>query len=54
VLAIHPTTSLLHRGKILTIDESNIMVNFLTNELGVCKVPDFSLMIVGDRDAYGE
>lgn len=30
------------------------MVNFLTNELGVSKVPDFNLMLIGDRENYAE
>jgi hypothetical protein len=51
---VHPISSLLHRGKILTIDDKNIMINFLTNELGVEKVPDFNLTIIAERDHFGE
>jgi hypothetical protein len=54
VIAVHPISSLLHRGKILTIDDKNIMINFLTNELGVEKVPDFNLTIIAERDHFGE
>ena len=54
VMAVHPSSNLLHRGKILTIDDNNIMVNFLTPELGVCKVPDFNLLVIGERDQLQE
>jgi hypothetical protein len=54
VLAVHPITNLLHRGKILTIDDNHIMVNFLANELGVNEVPDFNLMVIGERDSFNE
>lgn len=48
--AVHPKSGLVHRGKILTMEDNNIMVNFQTQELGVEKVPDFSLIAASERD----
>ena len=54
MLAVHPVSNLLHRGKILTIDDNHIMVNFLTNELGVNKVPDFNLVVIDEKESFNE
>lgn len=51
VMAVLPQSMRLHTGSILTIDGPNIWVNFNSSpELGVQKIPDYSLIVMGNKE----
>eukprot|EP01017_Pseudomicrothorax_dubius_P032533 TRINITY_DN4270_c0_g1_i11.p1 TRINITY_DN4270_c0_g1~~TRINITY_DN4270_c0_g1_i11.p1 ORF type:complete len:385 (-),score=85.89 TRINITY_DN4270_c0_g1_i11:167-1321(-) len=48
VLAIHPLCKHFHRGSIMTIEPSSVMLKFFGNDLGVHKVEDTNLFILNE------
>lgn len=49
VLAIHPICKHFHRGSILTIEGSTVMIKFFGNDLGSHKVEDANISILSGR-----